>query len=57
MKQKDIIKYYEDNGGLRCKYWSIKEIKDYIKSDFGKKQRVYNSTCTELKRTAEMHQR
>ena len=26
MKQKDIIKYYEDNGGLRCKYWTIKEI-------------------------------
>lgn len=57
MKQNEIIKYYEDNGGLRCKYWTVKEIKDCIKSDFGKKQRVYNSTCAELKRTAEMYQR
>lgn len=57
MKQQEIIRYYEDNGGLRCKYWTIQEIKDCIKSDFGKEQRVYKSTCRELKRTAEMFQR
>jgi hypothetical protein len=56
MKQSEIIKYYEENGGLRCKYWNIKQIKSYIKSEFGKKQRVYDSTCIELKRSAEMYQ-
>ena len=57
MNQKELIKYYENNGGLRCKYWSIGEIKDYIKSDLGEKQRVYTKTCNLLKRTAEISQR
>lgn len=57
MKQQELINYFEENGGLRCKYWTIKEIKSYIKSEFGKKQRVYKSTCIELKRSAEMYQR
>ena len=57
MKQQEIIRYYEDNGGLCCKCWTIKEIKEYIKSDLGREQRVYNSTCQLLKRTAEIYQR
>lgn len=57
MKQNEIIKYYADNGCLRCKGWTIKEIKDYIKSDLGKGQRVNVQTCCELKRTAEIYQR
>lgn len=57
MKQQEIINYYEEIGGLRCKYWTIKEIKSHIKCEFGKKQRVYESTCIELKRSAEMYQR
>lgn len=56
MTQKQIIKYYND-GGLRCKNWSIKEIKEAIKADLGQHQRVYESTCRELKRTAEIYQR
>ena len=57
MKQKEIIKYYEENGGLRCKTWSIEEIKSYLKLVFGDKQRVYYNTCVLLKRTAEIYQR
>lgn len=57
MTQKELIKYYNENGGLRCKYWSIKEIKAYIKADLGEKQRVYKSTCNDLKATAEIYQR
>lgn len=57
MKQKEIIKYYEGIGGLRCKFWTIKEIKEYIKSDLGREQRVYVATCRLLKRTAEIYQR
>lgn len=57
MKQNEIIAYYADNGGLRCKGWTIKEIKDYVKSDLGKGQRVNVQTCRELKRTAEIYQR
>lgn len=55
--QKQIIEYYNETGGLRCKYWTIKEIKECIKADFGQHQRVYVSTCRELKRTAEIYQR
>lgn len=57
MKQKEIIKYYENNGGLRCKDWSLSEIKARIKSDFGKHQRVYEDTCRELRNEARMYQR
>lgn len=57
MTQKQIIKYYNEDGGLRCKYWTIKEIKEYIKADLGQHQRVYKSTCQDLKRTAEIYQR
>lgn len=56
MTQKQIIEYYNENGGLRCKYWTIKEIKEAIKADLGQHQRVYESTCMELKRTAEIYQ-
>ena len=57
MTQKEIIRYYNDNGGLRCKGWTLKEIKEYIKADLGSDQRVYDATCRELKRTAETCQR
>lgn len=57
MKQKEIIAYYENNGGLRCSDWTLKEIKDCIKSDFGADQRVYKSTCYLLKRMAELYQK
>jgi hypothetical protein len=57
MTQKEILEYYEDNGGLRCGDWSIKEIKVYIKNDMGSNQRVFDSTCRELKRTAQIYQR
>ena len=54
--QKQIIEYYNENGGLRCKDWTIKEIKEKIKADLGQHQRVYESTCMELKITAEIYQ-
>lgn len=57
MTQKEIISYYEENGGLRCKDWSISEIKKYVKAELGEKQRVYESTCDELKSSARMNQR
>lgn len=57
MTQKELIKFYNENGGLRCKSWGVKEIKAFIKAEFGKKQRVYKSTCYDLKRTAEIYQR
>ena len=57
MTQKEIIRYYNDNGGLRCKGWTLKEIKEYIKADLCSDQRVYDATCRELKRTAETCQR
>jgi hypothetical protein len=40
-----------------CRIWTLLAIKETIKHDFGKKVRVYWSTCRELKRTAEMYQR
>ena len=57
MTQREIINYYTENGGLRCKNWSISEIKKHIKSDIGPQQRVNKKTCYELKRTAEIYQR
>jgi hypothetical protein len=57
MTQKEIIRYYEENGGLRCKNWTLEEIKAYIKSDLGKDQRVLKTTCIELKNTARIYQR
>lgn len=56
MTQKEIIKYFEEIGGLRCKNWTIKEIKEYIKNTLNCK-RVYKSTCYYLQRTAIMYQR
>lgn len=56
MTRKEIISYYESNGGLRCKDWSIDEIKAYVKNDLGC-QRVSKQTCYELKRTAEIYQK
>lgn len=56
MTQKEIIKYYEDNGGLRCKYWSLEEIRDYIKEELGREQRVLKTTCQILKRSAQINQ-
>lgn len=35
MPQKEIIKYYEDNGGLQCKNWTIRQIQNHIKGDLG----------------------
>lgn len=57
MKQRDIIKYFNENGGLRCKDWTIRQIRIYLKALFGRKQYVYKDTCRELKRMAEMYQR
>ena len=60
MKQKDIIKFFSENGGLRCKDWNIKQIKTYIKYKFlsrAKNIAVYENTCRELKRLAEIYQR
>jgi hypothetical protein len=56
MKQKEIISFFNENGGLRCKYWSLKEIYNYIKETFPK-QRVSKSTYIVLKRTAEIYQK
>jgi hypothetical protein len=56
MTQKEIIKYFDEIGGLRCKYWTNKEIKEYIKNTLNCK-RVYKSTCYYLKRSAIMYQR
>lgn len=56
MKQKEIISYYKENGGLRCKGWTVNEIKKFIKNEFGKSQKVYESTCLTLKRMAEINQ-
>lgn len=57
MKQREIISYFDEVGGLRCKDWTIKEIRDYIHETFPQCKRVYTSTCKELKRTAQMYQR
>ena len=57
MSQKEIVKYYQDNGGLRCKYWSVKEIREYIKSDLGQEQMVGTRTCLLLKNIANYYQR
>lgn len=57
MTQKEIINYYEENGGLRCKNWTLNEIKDHIKADLGKNQRVLKTTCIELKNAARIYQR
>jgi hypothetical protein len=56
MSQKDIIKYYEDNGGLRCKNWTIREIQNYVKSDL-EVSIVTPRTAIELKNTARIYQR
>lgn len=57
MTQNEIVDYFTSNGGLRCKYWTIQEIKEYIKLYFGKEQRVCRSTCELLKSTARIYQR
>ncbi len=57
MTQNELIKYFADEFQLRCKYWTDKEIKEYIKETCGKSQRVYKSTIFYIKRTAEMYQR
>lgn len=54
--QREIIDYYLGNGGLRCKGWSLKDIKDKIKADFGAWQRVYKSTCIFLQSDARCRQ-
>ncbi len=56
MTQNQIIQYFEENGGLRCKNWTLKEIKEHIKLCFGRHQRVCATTCRTLKRTAQMYQ-
>ena len=55
MTQKEIISYFEENGGFRCKDWSIKEIRKYIKDTLNCK-RVYESTCYYLKSSAIIYQ-
>jgi hypothetical protein len=53
---KEIIDYYCRNGGLPCKRWSLKDIKDKIKADFGAWQRVYKTTCILLQSYARCRQ-
>ncbi len=57
LTQDEIIEYYEDYGGLACKYWTFKEIKDCIKATFGKHQTVTRKTCQYLKDMATRYQR
>lgn len=56
MTQQQLLDYYYENE-LRCKGWSLDEIKSYIKEDFGSQQRVYKKTCWLIRRTAEIYQR
>jgi len=56
MTQKEIIKYYEENGGLRCKGWKIREIQKHVKDDLNVNL-VTPRTAILLKRTAEIYQR
>lgn len=51
MTQKQIFRYYAENGGLRCARWSLKEIREYVKRDIGAR-RIYRETCQELKDAA-----
>jgi hypothetical protein len=57
MRAKEILKHYRENGGLRCKNWSLDEIKQEVKSTFGKEQVVSRQLCFLLKREAEIFQR
>ena len=56
MSQKEIIKYYEGNGGLRCKNWTIRQIQNHVKGDLGVSI-VTPRTAIELKNTARVYQR
>jgi hypothetical protein len=55
MTQNELYQYYAGQE-LRCKHWTLKEIKTYIKNEFPK-QRVFEKTLRSLKRDAEMYQR
>ena len=54
--QREIIDYYCHNVGLPCKGWSLKSIKDKIKTDFGAWQRVCKTTCVLLQSYARRSQ-
>lgn len=56
MTQSELLSYYEEVE-LRCKGWSLQEVKDYIKEEFGNSQRVYLKTCWHIRRNAELNQR
>ena len=55
MTQNELYQYYAEQE-LRCKHWTLKEIKTYIKNEFPK-QRICEKTLRSLKRDAEMYQR
>lgn len=55
MTQQELVHYYEKSE-LRCKFWSVSEIKQYIKAEFGDSQRVYKTTCYKIKRYALLFQ-
>ena len=57
MTQQEIVNYFEGNGGLLCGSWTIDEIYHYLKSCFGASQRVYKSTCRQLKAIGTYYQR
>jgi len=57
MTQKEIIRHFNEIGGLRCKHWTLQEIREYIHENIPECKRVLTTTCRELKRTAEMYQR
>ena len=58
MTQEDILKYYNENGGLRCKGWSLEKIRNHIKDELGDRvPRILRKTCLELRNTANMYQR
>lgn len=55
MTQNELYRYYAEQE-LRCKHWTLNEIKTYIKNEFPK-QRVFEKTLRSLKNNAEMYQR
>lgn len=56
MTQKEILQFFTDYGGLRCRDWSLRQIRAHLKAYFGNDQRIYLSTCRALKQAARMYQ-
>ncbi len=55
MTQEDILKYYNENGGLRCKTWSLERIRNHIKDELGDRApRILRKTCLRLRTEASL---